>query len=242
MAEHPILPFFTDAYLSDTRHLTTIQHGAYLLMLMTAWRAPDCSLPDDDCYLARITGMDKRTWASNKATLLSFWRLNDKQKWEQGRLKDERNFVEQKRNKNAANGRSSALKRNNRGSTTVQPEPNQISTPTPTPLNKKNPSDSKKGTRFDLVVMPDDWKNYCLQEIPNANAQRIFDEFRDYWIAKAGSDGVKLDWLATWRNWVRRRASDAKPTGGGLFQQMVKPTPRYADRPQNIPNIMDLKR
>jgi hypothetical protein len=32
----------------------------------------------------------------------------------------------------------------------------------------------------------------------------IADEFRDYWISVPGSKGVKLDWLATWRNWIRR--------------------------------------
>lgn len=29
-------------------------------------------------------------------------------------------------------------------------------------------------------------------------------KFRDYWTAKAGKDAVKLDWDATWRNWLRK--------------------------------------
>jgi hypothetical protein len=29
------------------------------------------------------------------------------------------------------------------------------------------------------------------------------DKFRDYWSAKAGKDATKLDWVATWRNWMR---------------------------------------
>jgi hypothetical protein len=36
------------------------------------------------------------------------------------------------------------------------------------------------------------------------------DAFRDYWIAQPGQRGVKLDWDATWRNWIRR-SSPAKP-------------------------------
>jgi len=42
------------------------------------------------------------------------------------------------------------------------------------------------------------------------------DHFRDYWIAVAGAKGLKLDWSATWRNWVRRqeagKARSGKPT------------------------------
>lgn len=37
---------------------------------------------------------------------------------------------------------------------------------------------------------------------PNAVAA----QFRDFWHAKAGKDGSKLDWSATWRNWCRRDA------------------------------------
>lgn len=134
MAEFPALPLFTDAYMADTRHLTTLQHGAYLLMLMTAWRMPDCSLPDDDIFLSRICGLDKRTWSKNKLTILAFWHKDEKQNWCQGRLKDERNYVEQLRNKNSLAGKASALKNKNRHLTTVQPNFNQTSTPTPTPI------------------------------------------------------------------------------------------------------------
>lgn len=147
MAEYPALPLFTDAYLADTRHLTTAQHGAYMLMLMTAWRAPDCSLPDDDVFLARICGMDKRTWASNKIVLLAFWQRTSDAKLFQKRLKDERNYVEGKRNKNVAAGNASALKRKNRHSTgvTTKPQP-KTNQPTPTPIvvssGDKSPSDT----------------------------------------------------------------------------------------------------
>ena len=36
-------------------------------------------------------------------------------------------------------------------------------------------------------------------------------KFRDYWLAIPGSKGVKLDWDATWRNWIR----NAKPSMPG---------------------------
>jgi len=133
MAEFPALPFFTDAYLADTIHLTTAQHGAYLLLLMAAWRTKDCALPNDDEFLARIARMDKRTWAANRSVVLSFWALGDDGRLRQGRLSDERKYVEVKRDRNSQAGKASALKRQGRGSTTVQPNGNINPTPTPTP-------------------------------------------------------------------------------------------------------------
>jgi hypothetical protein len=29
------------------------------------------------------------------------------------------------------------------------------------------------------------------------------DKFRDFWCSKSGKDATKVDWLATWRNWIR---------------------------------------
>jgi hypothetical protein len=53
---------------------------------------------------------------------------------------------------------------------------------------------------------------------PQFDADRIraiADEFRDYWVAVPGSKGCKLDWLATWRNWVRKevKAANARSRG-----------------------------
>jgi uncharacterized protein YdaU (DUF1376 family) len=53
MAEFPSLPLFTDAYLADAGHLSDAEHGRYLLILMTMWRAPECRLPNDDEWLSR---------------------------------------------------------------------------------------------------------------------------------------------------------------------------------------------
>lgn len=38
------------------------------------------------------------------------------------------------------------------------------------------------------------------------HAESIAAAFRDYWISIPGQRGLKLDWSATWRNWVRKSA------------------------------------
>jgi hypothetical protein len=50
---------------------------------------------------------------------------------------------------------------------------------------------------------PKEWEEFCQQTRPELHPTRTFDQFKDYWIAQAGQKGVKLDWFATWRNWVR---------------------------------------
>jgi hypothetical protein len=48
-----------------------------------------------------------------------------------------------------------------------------------------------------------EWEQFCQQTRPELSPVKTFDQFKDYWIAQAGQKGVKLDWFATWRNWVR---------------------------------------
>jgi hypothetical protein len=38
----------------------------------------------------------------------------------------------------------------------------------------------------------------------DVEALQELETFRDYWCAKSGKDATKLDWQATWRNWLRR--------------------------------------
>lgn len=134
MAEFPALPLFTDAYLADTRHLTAAQHGAYLLLLMMAWRTPDCALPDDDTLLSRWAAMDLRGWKTNKNVIMAFWKKTKDGRWRQGRLLDERELAEARRDQRIHAGKASALKRHNTRSTPVQREGNENSTnPYPIP-------------------------------------------------------------------------------------------------------------
>lgn len=74
-----------------------------------------------------------------------------------------------------------------------------------------------RGTR-----LPDDWtapEDYIVWAIETrywTRAEALAEAmiFGDYWIAKSGAAAVKVDWLATWRNWVRRsdRPDGTKPS------------------------------
>lgn len=98
------LPLFGSDYLADTRHLSTEEHGAYLLLMMAAWRQDDCDLPADDHKLARIVGLTMRKWLTIKATILEFWTVENGRIF-QARLRKERGFADQKSESNRQNAR-----------------------------------------------------------------------------------------------------------------------------------------
>lgn len=107
MAEFPALPLWTDAYLGDTTHLTTIEHGAYLLLLMTAWRSRDCSLPDDDRLLARYARVNAQQWKRLRPILEPFFSVAAGA-WKQGRLTDEMGAVKRHRQLQSEKGKAGA--------------------------------------------------------------------------------------------------------------------------------------
>lgn len=44
-------------------------------------------------------------------------------------------------------------------------------------------------------------------QITRDQAYAEWESFTDFWVGRPGKDGMKLDWFATWRNWVRNSRS-----------------------------------
>ena len=69
-------------------------------------------------------------------------------------------------------------------------------------------SKAKAATRLaDVWMLPQAWCEWALQARPDLtedDVRKQAEVFADFWHAKAGADAKKLDWLATWRNWIRR--------------------------------------
>lgn len=89
------IPLFPDAYLRDTTHLTTEEHGAYFLLLMAAWGSADCSLPNDEKRLAALAKLPVAKWRKIAPTVLEFWTI-DKGRISQKRLMREWHWVHEK--------------------------------------------------------------------------------------------------------------------------------------------------
>jgi len=73
-------------------------------------------------------------------------------------------------------------------------------------IEKKNTGrgGTARATRLPAAeVPPAEWLDFLQTERPDLNPGLTYAKFCDYWTAKPGKSGTKLDWLATWRNWVR---------------------------------------
>lgn len=69
---------------------------------------------------------------------------------------------------------------------------------------------TKNGTRLTLEELPDGWREWAENFVGHyatgdlINIDRTWLKFRDHFKAATGKNAVKLDWMATWKNWLRR--------------------------------------
>jgi uncharacterized protein YdaU (DUF1376 family) len=102
------MPVFIGDYLADTMHLSTEQHGAYLLLLFHLWRRG--SLHDDDGTLAQITGLTRTAWSQARPVLAEFFQIHDGF-WCHRRVERERTRVTAKQLSNSKQAKLAAARR-----------------------------------------------------------------------------------------------------------------------------------
>jgi uncharacterized protein YdaU (DUF1376 family) len=93
----PYMPLFVADYLADTAHLSTVEHGAYLLLVMNYWQRSK-PLPADDKKLARIARMSDAEWLSARDTLAELF-IEEAGEWRHKRVEAELAVADEKTNK-----------------------------------------------------------------------------------------------------------------------------------------------
>lgn len=80
--------------------------------------------------------------------------------------------------------------------------------PAAPPSQARTTGKTATGTRLpDDWKLPKSWGEWAIAEHPGLSEGEIRRQaamFADHWHGKAGKDGRKADWGATWRNWIRR--------------------------------------
>lgn len=77
-------------------------------------------------------------------------------------------------------------------------------------VGSENARSATRGTRLPEDWMPDqELIAQMRSECPDVDLAQAHRVFTDYWRAQPGQKGVKTDWPATWRNWIRRDSNGA---------------------------------
>src|ERR1700761_455194 len=150
------MPVYIGDYLADTMHLTTEQHGAYLLLIFHLWRRG--TLPDDDATLGKITGLSESAWAGTRRVLAEFFKIHEGH-WRHGRVERERLRVAAKQELNTRKARTAATTRWRKARSNADALPGDAK-PEPQPEPQPEPEPEVSGKLF-----PDDFGNLCAEAV-----------------------------------------------------------------------------
>jgi uncharacterized protein YdaU (DUF1376 family) len=195
-------------FIKDTSFLTNEEIGIYLKLIWLYYDS-EKPLPNNLFELGMKTGT-RDNQEVLEGLLEMFFILDEQNKcWNHTRCDKELEHYKQQLTTASKAGKASALKRAmNKNPTSVEHTLNERSTEVQ-PTNNQQPltNNQEKKTLGKRLAsdfsFPKEWEEFCQTERPELSPTKTFDQFKDYWIAKAGQKGVKLDWFATWRNWVR---------------------------------------
>ena len=192
-------------FIKDTANLDDHQLATYLRM-MWIYYTDETPFDDDPESIAFAVRSDEKT----VRLLLKHFFDKSVDKWHHNRCDREIDGYKQKSEKarGSANARWSNAKamRTHNERTANEPvldanqEPNNLITKKPITKDKT----ATRGARLPANWKPDsELAEWSKTERPDLDLRKVFAEFTDYWNSVAGGKGVKLDWNATWRNWVR---------------------------------------
>lgn len=98
------MPMYWGDYLRDTRDLTTLQHGAYMLLIAHYWQHE--RLPTDERQLAAITGLTRANWRIIQAPIAAKFQDG----WRHKRIDEELERMERKINQRVIAGQKGGLR------------------------------------------------------------------------------------------------------------------------------------
>jgi uncharacterized protein YdaU (DUF1376 family) len=225
------MPFWVNDYVGGTRKFSTLEHGAYILLILEYWQHG--GLPTDDRRLARIAGLSPKRWLSIREIISQKFSLPE---WRHARIDAELSKAKSKqkwgvnmaakrwaaRDKTDATGNAYRIatgdaKSMHSTTTTIEEGNGLLRNPFSARASARVPASEKKGG----MRLPLDWQPseadlaFAATLLPPDRIPIERDTFRDYWKAKAGPGAVKRDWSATWRNWCRKAATQSPPGNNG---------------------------
>lgn len=102
-------------------------------------------------------------------------------------------------------------------------------------VEEKTPTSRARATRVARDYAPPESVISALiveLGVSRDDLRREHAKFIDYWLGKSGRDGTKLDWDATWRNWMRTAAERGSLGGRRQEPDKAERWLTFGDRPE----------
>lgn len=194
-------PFHIGDYISHTSHLTNEEDLAYRRLI-------DLYYQTEQPFTKNLMWLAKRVKSTEEVVasiLVEFFEETD-EGWKNKRADEEIGKYKAMQE----GGRKGAALRWGKGSDSPPKHPS-MPTKNQEPLTKNHIGGAKapKAKRLDVDSLPAEWLEFCKTTRADLEPQAVFEQFKDYWVAQGGQKGAKLDWSATWRNWVRNQRAIA---------------------------------
>ena len=188
-------------YQSHTSHLSDIEDLVYR-RLLDWYYLHECPIPLDEAEVSRQIRM--RSHIESIAIVLREYFERTDDGWIHHRANKEIAKADDKSVKASASAKARWSKKD---ANALPPLSESNATHNTLPITQDTEHKTQKKTLGKRLAndfhFPKEWEEFCQQTRPELHPTQTFDKFKDYWIAQAGQKGVKLDWFATWRNWVR---------------------------------------
>lgn len=153
MAALPYMQLYIADYLADTMHLSTEEHGAYLLLMFNYWQTGR-AIPKS--RLSKIARLSNDRWSSVESSLKEFFNDNGTE-WVHERIERDLEMVRSSQRQKSDAGKASAKARKAKKSTTEQREGNDRSTGVDNPFEQDgngNPTNKDPDIDTDLKENP----------------------------------------------------------------------------------------
>jgi uncharacterized protein YdaU (DUF1376 family) len=199
-------PFHIGDYISHTSHLTNEEDLAYRRLI-------DLYYQTEEPFTRNLMWLAKRVKSSEEvvATILVEFFEETPDGWKNKRADEE--IAKYKAMQEG--GRKGAAVRWGKGSDSPPKHP-PMPTKNQEPLTKNHSIEVAKAPKAKRLEkdlqLPKDWEDFCKTTRADLKPQEVFDQFKDYWVSVGGQKGTKLDWTATWRNWVRNQRQQSVTT------------------------------
>jgi uncharacterized protein YdaU (DUF1376 family) len=197
--------FHVSDYIHDTAHLSAYEDLAFR-RLLDLYYTSEKPIPNKTHEVSRRIRMANQIDAVQ--TVLEEFFMFDMENdcWFHKRCDKAIADYQAKAERNRAVGKLGGRPKSNPNANPQETQAVSKTNPNQEPItNNHKPIDKKqRGSRLaNDFSFPIEWEQFCKEQRPELHPTKTFDQFKDYWVAQSGQKGVKLDWFATWRNWVR---------------------------------------